>query len=294
MKTKKILVTGATGKQGGAVARQLLKQTGFAVRALTRDPAKPAARALAESGAEVVRCDLDDLPALKRALEGVHGVFSVQNFYEAGYDREVRQGKTLADAAKAAGVEHLVYSSVGSADRQTGIPHFECKWEIERHIHQTGLSFTVLRPVFFMQNWRNYVREPILHGTLPQPLDPHRRLQQISVDDIGTFAAMAFQNPARWAGRTLELAGDELTMPQTAEVFTRVLGRRVTYVQVPWDQFRQNAGEETTKMYRWFNDIGYNADIEALRREYPALSTLEEVLRREDWTAGEVAGRKAA
>jgi uncharacterized protein YbjT (DUF2867 family) len=294
MNTKTILVTGATGQQGGAVTRQLLKQPGFAVRALTRDPAKPAARALTQSGAEVIRGNLDDPGSLRRGLEGAYGVFSVQNFMEAGCEGETRQGKMLADAAKAAGVQQFVYSSVVSADRQTGLPHFECKWQIEQHIGRTGLPHTILRPAFFMQNWYSYMRDPILQGTLPLPLTPQTTLQQISVDDIGTFAALAFQNPPKWQGRTIELAGEELTMLRVAELLTRAVGRPVRYVQVPWEQFRQNAGEEMTKMYRWFNDVGYHVDIPSLRKEHPGLSTLERVLQQQNWKAAETAARKAA
>ena len=294
MNTKTILVTGATGQQGGAVARQLLKQPSFAIRALTRDSAKPAARALAQSGAEVIRGDLDDPASLRGALEGVYGVFSVQNFMEAGFDGEIRQGKLIADAAKAAGVQHFVYSSVVSADRHTGLPHFESKWQIEMHIGQSGLSHTILRPAFFMQNWYNYLREPILNGTVPLPLNPQTPLQQISVDDIGAFAALAFQNPSRWHGRTIELAGEELTMLRVAELLTHALARPVKYVQVPWEQFRQDAGEEMTKMYRWFNDVGYHVNISALRQEHPNLATLEKVLGQQDWTAAEARAQKAA
>jgi uncharacterized protein YbjT (DUF2867 family) len=294
MNNKTILVTGATGQQGGAVARHLLKQPGFAVRALTRDSAKPAARSLAQAGAEIVRGDLDDSASIRRALEGAWGVFSVQNFMETGYDREIRQGRLLADAAKAAGVQHFVYTSVVSADRKTGLPHFESKWQIEQHIHQCGLPYTILRPAFFMQNWYGFLREPILNGTLPLPLSPQTALQQISVEDIGAFAVLAFQNPSKWAGRTIQLAGDELTMVQVAETLSRVLGRNVIYVQVPWEQFRQNAGEEMTKMYRWFQDVRYHVDIATLRKEYPNLSTLEKALRRQDWAAAAAAIRKAA
>jgi uncharacterized protein YbjT (DUF2867 family) len=130
MNTKTVLVTGATGQQGGAVARHLLKRPGFVVRALTRDSAKPAARTLAQSGAEIMRGDLNDPASIRRAMEGAYGVFSVQNFMETGFEGEVRQGKALADAAKAAGVQHFVYTSVVSADRHTGLPHFESKWQI--------------------------------------------------------------------------------------------------------------------------------------------------------------------
>jgi uncharacterized protein YbjT (DUF2867 family) len=291
---KTIFVTGATGQQGGAVIRHLLKQPDFAVRALTRDAAKPAARALAQGGAELIQGNLEDPASLRRALEGAYGVFSVQNFIEAGYEGEIRQGKALIDAAKAAQVQHFVYSSVGGADRNTGLPHFEGKWQIEQYLMQSGLRYTILRPTSFMQNWYNFLREPILNGTLPLPLNPQTSLPQISVEDIGAFASLAFQNPSKWLGRTIELAGDELTMPQVAEALSRVVGRNVRYIQVPWEQYRQNAGEEVTRMYRWFNDVGYHVDINALRREYPQLSRLEQALRQQDWAAAQAAARKAA
>jgi uncharacterized protein YbjT (DUF2867 family) len=294
MSTKKIFVSGATGQQGGAVARHLLKQPGFAIRALTRDTTKAPAKALAQAGAELIQGDLDNPSSYERALEGAYGVFSVQNFMEAGFEGEIRQGKALADAAKAAGVQLFVYSSVVSADRDTDLPHFESKWEIEQHIGELGLPYTVLRPAFFMQNWHNYMREPILHGTLPLPLSPQTPLQQTSVEDIGAFAAMVFQSPAKWLGKTVQLAGEELTMMRVADLLSRVVGQRVSYVQVPWVQFRQNAGEEMTRMYKWFEDVGYHVDIASLRREIPSLSTLEQVLRRQDWSASESTTRKAA
>ena len=276
-----ILVSGATGNQGGAVARHLLKR-GFRVRALSRDTQKPEAQALAEEGAEVVRGDLDDRSSVDRALEGAYGVFSVQNFYEGGYEGEVRQGKTLADAAKAAGVRHVVYSSVGSAHRETGIPHFDSKGEIEEYKRQTDLPYTILRPVFFMQNWA-MMRDQILDGTLAQPLDPEKPLQQVNVEDMGAFAAIAFENPDEWLGREVDLAGDELTMPEVAETISQVTGREISYYQVPWDQFREQMGEEFAVMYEWFNEVGYEADIPALRSEYPELTTLEQYLRNHGW-----------
>ena len=284
-----ILVCGATGSQGGAVARSLLDR-GFRIRALTRDAQKPEARALVDRGAEVVQGDMDDRSSVDRALEGAHGVFSVQNFWEAGYDREVRQGKTVADAAQAAGVEHFVYSSVGSAHRRTGISHFDSKWEVEEHVRGLGLPLTVLRPVFFMQNWE-MMREPILGGTLPQPLDPDKPFQQVAVEDVGAFAAMAFEHPDEWIGREVEIAGDERTMPEIAEAFGRVAGSEVGYYQVPWDQFEEQMGEEYAVMYRWFNEVGYEADVGALRREHPGLIDFEGYLRGHGWEgAGAPAG----
>jgi uncharacterized protein YbjT (DUF2867 family) len=282
MSSQTILVIGATGHQGGAVARHLMDR-GFHVRAMTRDPKKPAGRDLAARGVELVQGDLNDPASVARAVDGATGVFSVQSSADAGEAREVVQGVTLADAAKAAKVAHFVYTSVSSAHRNTGVPHFESKWQIEQHIRSIRLPATIIRPVFFMQNWQDYLREPILNGTLRQPLDPNKPLQQISVDDIGRIVAMAFTEPDKWISRELDLAGDELTMPQVAELLTSILDRPVSYQQVPWDEFRQQAGEEMTAMYRWFNDVGYNADITALRREFPWLATLEQVLRSEDW-----------
>ena len=272
------------------MARSLLDR-GFRIRALTRDAQKPEAQALAEHGAEVVQGDMEDRSSMDRVLKGAYGVFSMQNFWEAGYDREVRQGKTVADAAKAAGAEHYVYSSVGSAHRQTGIPHFDSKWEVEEHVRGLGLPYTVLRPVFFMQNWE-MMREPILGGTLPQPLDPDKPFQQVAVEDVGTFAAIAFEHPDNWVGREVDLAGDDQTMPEIAETFGRVVGREVSYYQVPWEQFAEQMGEEYEVMYRWFNDVGYEADIIALRQEYPELTNFERYLRGHGWEGAELPARR--
>ena len=281
-----ILVSGATGQQGGTVARNLLER-GFAVRALTRDMDKAAARELADLGAEVVSGDLEDRASIERVLDGVFGVFSVQQFMETGVEGEVRQGVLLADAARAAGVEHIVYSSVGSAHRNTGIPHFESKFEVEEHVRASGVPYTVLRPVFFMQNWE-FMREPVLSGMLPQPLDPDKPLQMIDAGDIGIFAAMAFDDPETWAEREVDIAGDELTMPEIAGTFSRVIGRNVDYFQVPWEGFEEQMGEEYTVMYRWFNDHGYEANIAALRDEYPGLASFEQYLRGHGWENAEV------
>jgi uncharacterized protein YbjT (DUF2867 family) len=212
------------------VAQSLLDR-GFRVRALTRDPQAPKAQALADQGAEVVQGDMQDRSVMKRVLEGAYGIFSVQNFWETGYDREVQQGKTVADATKEAGVQHCVYSSVGSAHRQTGILHFDSKWEVEEQVRKLDLPYTVLHPVFFMQNWE-MMREPVLGGTLAQPLDPDKPFQHVAVEDVGAFAAIAFEHPDEWIGREVDIAGDEHTMPEIAETFSRVMGREVRYYQV--------------------------------------------------------------
>lgn len=267
-----ILVTGATGHQGGAVLRKL-RERGFPVRALTRDPNQEKARALVGHGTEVVRGDLHDPASLTRALDGVYGVFAVQAS-SGGPENEMRQGIALADAAQRSRISHFVYSSVGSADRHTGIPHFESKFRIEEHIRATGMRYTILRPVFFMENWLG-MRQPLEQGTLALPLSPDTRLQMIAVDDIGAFAAMPFEKPGHWQGRAVDLAGDELSMTELAERFSRTSGREVRYQQVPWEEWEKRQGKEMTTMWRWFEDVGYSVDISALRQEHPALMGFE-------------------
>ncbi|MBI3287839.1 MAG: NmrA/HSCARG family protein [Chloroflexi bacterium] len=279
---KTILVTGATGTQGGAVARHLLAG-GWHVRGLTRDPNKPAARALADQGVELVKGDLYNCASLDHAVKDVYGVFSVQNYWlpEVGAEGEVRQGKNLADAAKAAGVEHFVYSSVGGAERNTGLAHFESKWQIEQYIRALGLAATIFRPVAFMENF-NWNRSQILNGTFLQPLPAQTKLQLIAADDIGAFVRIAFKNPQEFIRKALEIAGDELTQLEIAQVFGRVIGRPVQFVQQPLEQPLQ-FNPEGAKMRKWFEEEGYKADIPDLRAIYPQLMTLETWLRQTGW-----------
>ena len=277
--TKKILVTGATGKQGGAVARHLLAD-GWPIRALTRDPAKPQARARADQGAEVVQGDMGEPASLAKAVQGVYGVYSVQNSWTAGIEAEIAQGKALADAAKAAGVEHFVYSSVGGADRKTGIPHFDSKWVIEEHVRSLGMGWTIIRPVFFMENFLD-MRDDILGGKLVSGVRPDIKLQMIAVDDIGAFVAMAFSKPEEFGGQAIELAGDELTPPQTARRFSAFLDRPVEHVEISTEDIRKSS-EDYAVMVEWFNDYGYEADIAWLRETYPPLRTFDQWLE-ETW-----------
>lgn len=263
-----ILVTGATGKQGGAVIRHL-REKGYPVRALTRNPDRPEARVLLnQPGVEIARGDYDDKPSLLRALEDVYGVFSVQTPYPDGPEAEVRQGIALIDAAHNSEVSHFVYSSVGSADQHTGIPHFESKWKIEEHLRGTGMPYTILRPVYFMENWLP-MKSTIDQGKLLLPLTPETTLQQVAVDDIGAFAAMAFEHPGKWQGTATDLAGDDLFIDQIAQTL------QSSYFQVPWEDFEKQAGHEMTVMFRWFQDVGYHADITALRQEHHGLINFE-------------------
>ena len=287
MNNKMIAVTGATGQQGGAVARKLLEE-GWKVRALTRDLDKPAAQELKALGAEIVPGDMDERAQLDAAFQGAYGVFSVQNFWlpGVGFEGEIRQGKNVAEAAKAAGVQHLVYSSVGAAHRGMGQKHFESKWMIEQHIHSLDIPFTILRPVAFFENF-NWERAYILNGTFNGlGLRPEKERQLIGVDDIAAFAALAFANPSEYAGKTIELAGDALTESQLADTFTRVIGRPVR-LSMPVEDQSWGDPEEMTAMFNFFNGEAYDADISALRKLHPGLLTLEQYLRRTGWENAE-------
>jgi uncharacterized protein YbjT (DUF2867 family) len=287
MNDKIIAVTGATGQQGGAVARKLLAD-GWKVRALTRDTNKPAAQELASLGAELVPGDMDDRAQLDAAFKGAYGVFSVQNFWlpTVGFEGEIRQGKNVADAAKAAGVQHLVYSSVGSAYRGMGQKHFDSKWQIEQYIHSLGVPYTILRPVVFMENY-NWSRAYILNGIFTgMGLRPEKEIQSIAVEDIGVFVALVFANRDQYLGKTIELAGDTLTESQIADTFTNVIGRPVNLIP-PQTGGGWGDPEEAAAAFNFFNGKAYDADIVALRKLHPDLLTLEQWLRKNGWENAE-------
>jgi uncharacterized protein YbjT (DUF2867 family) len=270
-----VLITGATGKQGGATARALAGK-GFKIRAMTRKPQSDAATAVArETGADLVQGDLNDPASLKSALNGAWGVFAVQNTWEAGVAGEEEQGKRIATLAREAGVQHYVYTSVGSAHRQTGIPHFENKYRIEDTVRSLAFpSHVILRPVFFMEN---LISPWFLNGdNLHAALAPTTRLQMIAVSDIGEYGARAFTDAAKLNRREIDLAGDERTMPETAAALSKGLRREITFVQIPISEVRKN-NEDFALMLEWFERVGYNVDIVGLEREFgirPA--TLEE------------------
>jgi len=275
-----IVVTGATGRQGGATARHLLAAD-MPIRILVRDPEKPAARELEAAGAEVVVGDLLDPPSLRDAFEGAYGVYSMQTWRgPGGIEAEKAGGFNVAQAAADANVEHLVYSSVGGADRAPGLAHFASKWAIEQRITELGVPATFLRPAFFMDNFR-WQAAGIREGRLVQGAKPETRLQMIAVDDIGAFATLAFASPAEWIGRTIELAGDELTLLEVAAEFAEKLGRPVSYSMAP--ENRPGGGDEARKMAAWFDDYGFNADIPELRAIYPPLKDLRAFVWEAEW-----------
>jgi len=275
-----ILITGATGKQGGATARELAGK-GFKLRAMTRHPESDAAKAVAsEAGAELVHGDLNDAASLKSALKGAWGVFGVQNTWEAGVEGEEEQGKRLASLAREAGVQHYVYTSVGSADRKTGIPHFENKYRVEETVRAAGFpSYVIFRPVFFMEN----LTSPwFLNGdTIHAAMRPDLKLQMISVGDIGKYIARGFTNADKLNRREIDLAADDVTMPDVAMALSAGLGRNISFVQIPIAEVRKNSADFAA-MLEWFDRVGYDVDIPSLEREFGIKGT-----KLTDWAMGQ-------
>ena len=271
-KDRMIFVAGATGNQGGAVARHLLRE-GWRVRGLTRETAKAESQAMARLGAEMVAGDMEDRDLLQRMMQGCYGAFSVQNTWTAGAEAEIRQGRNMAEAAQGAGVTHFVYTSVGGSERNSGVPHFESKWQVEQHIRSLQMDeATILRPVWFMDNFASPWFAPgIADGKLRIGMEPDRTLQMIAVDDIGAFAAMAFAKPDAFMGREVEIAGDELTMPEFADAIGQAAGRRVEFEYLTPQQEKDKLGEDWVSMVRWFNEQGYRAEIPRLRQMHPGL-----------------------
>jgi uncharacterized protein YbjT (DUF2867 family) len=277
-----VVVTGATGKQGGAVAQGLLAR-GHNVRAVTRDPNSKQAKLLADAGASLVAASLEDTAAITRALEGATSFFAMTTPF-AGTEAEIGQGVTAADAAKTAGV-HLVFTSVANANKQTGVPHFDSKYEVEKYIAKVGVRATILAPVAFMENIY-FVKEQLAKGTYASALSPGRAHAQIAVADIGAVAVRVLEEPVRFTGKRFDLAGDELFGNEAMGILSRVIGRPLSHFQVPLDVVRQRMGEDAVKMYEWFERVGFAVDRAALRREFPdvAFQDFEPWAKTQDWS----------
>jgi uncharacterized protein YbjT (DUF2867 family) len=264
MALTKVLVAGATGQQGGAVVEALRSGAygEYEVYGMTRDAASDAATALTEQGVHVVEADLNDRASLDAAVEGMDAVYLVTTFFEEGPAVEAEHGTRMVDACVDAGVDYVVYSSVAGADRAP-LEHFESKHRVEEYIADSGLEWTFVRPVYFMQNFA-WQEGEIRDGTLAMPLAEGVSLAVVDVADIGRMAATAFADPDTWAGERVELAGDELTLEAFATVFADALGREVEAVHVDVDAYRAEAGDEMADMYQWFNEQGYDVDVAAL------------------------------
>ena len=261
-----ILVAGATGTQGGAVARELAAR-GYRVRGLTRNPDSPASQALVALGIEPVRGDFDDAASLYRGV---------------GTDVEIRQGKAFADAAKRAGVKHFVYTSVAKAPLGTGVPQFESKLTIENYVRSLSLPFTIIRPASFMSGFDEF-RADAEQGEFSGPLPPDLARVYIAPRDIGRFAAEAFDHPKEWLGRAETIAGEQISYASVAAAMGRVLGKPVRYRQIPWEEYKATATPTAVAREEWYLENSDPVDVAALRRQYSWLMTFEEYLVGAGW-----------
>jgi uncharacterized protein YbjT (DUF2867 family) len=290
-----ILVTGATGAQGGATARALLA-AGRRVRFLTRDPTSPASRALTALGADALRGDLDDSESLRRAVTGVDGVFSVQLPDSSGTDAERRHGYALIDAARAAGVDHFVHTSVCEAGKHESFPRWETgywwqkywtdKWDVEEAVRKAGFPrWTILKPAFMMDNFAqpkaSFMFPHLRAGQIVTALLPGTRMQLIAADDVGAYAAAAFLDPARFDRQDIDLAVEALTMDEVAATLSRMLDRHVSARSVsPDEAIAAGLFPGWVRSQEWTNEVGYRADIAALARYGVPLTSFADWVRR--------------
>lgn len=280
-----VLVFGATGNQGGAVVTHLSEsEDRFHITGLTRRPDSDDAHELAARDIEVVEGNLNDKDSLREPVRDADAVFLPTNYWSVGYEQQVRQGNNLADVAAEEGVSHVVFSGDFKHDQDTGIRPFDAAWEIDQSLQSKNLPLTVLKPAFMMQNFEPLFEDVIEDGRLAQPVSEGIELQMVDVDDVGRIAAQIFETPDAYAGRRFDLAGDEHTLAEAADVFGEVTGKSVEPFHVPDAEARELYGDDFADMFDYFNEHGYNADIESLRSTFGSgFTTLEEYLREHGW-----------
>jgi uncharacterized protein YbjT (DUF2867 family) len=268
MTSRRILVTGATGQQGGSLARLLLQKK-HKVYALTRgrDAQSSTAQDLVNKGANIVKGDLDDPDSIRHAVKDIESIFLMGTPFEVGTEGETRRGKLVADIAKENKVEHLVYSSVVNADKNTGIPHFESKYKVEQHIKNLRIPYTIIGPTSFMENLLG-ARLGLQQGQLALPLSPSTTLQQIAVQNIAEFSALVIESPKRFLGKRIDIASDEVTGEQAAEILSNVLEHKIKYRPIP------APNEDLARMFEWYEKLGTGIDITSLHQQYPTVNWL--------------------
>ena len=272
-----IVVTGATGLQGGAVVRRLL-QDGWHVRGLTRDADSKRARALRALGAEVAQGDMAEAASLWPIFEGAYGVYNVQNPFIGGPEQEVRQGKNVAEVAKKVGVEHLVYGSAGTGRKDTGVPSWETKLQIEDHMKVLELPLTILRPTAFMElmTHKKFFPPVAAWQVMPKLMGSSRRLPWLCSEDLGVIVARAFADPHSCVGRDLTLASDVRSLDECRSMYREVMGRNPRRLPMPVWLFERFGfvGKDLTTMWRWLRTGDVDLDTSRTRAIHPDALTV--------------------
>jgi uncharacterized protein YbjT (DUF2867 family) len=263
MTHKRVLVVGATGRLGVIV--DVLLDRGHSVRAMTRDPTSSAAARLRAAGADVVYGDFDNPESIARAAAGVDAMVATGTAHRAGLDGELRHGQTIAQAATAAGVPHLVYSSGDGAAAGSPLPLFRVKHQIEQYIRSLPTAHTILAPVYFMENLFNPWNLGALRtGVLPSPIDVDLPLQQAAIADVASIAALAIERPHEFAGRRIRIASDELNASDAADALAQVTGRPFVADRVATGEL----GPGLRSLFAWLEQTGHDVDIPGLHGRY--------------------------
>jgi uncharacterized protein YbjT (DUF2867 family) len=257
-------VLGATGAQGGAVVTALL-ESGSTVRGITRRTDSASAQRLSAAGVEVVAADLSDEASVAQAFTGVDGAYALTTPFEDGPEAEIAQGRTILDAALAARVPHLVFSSVADADQHTGIPHFDSKAAVEVALAQSRLSYTIVGPSYFYDNMLGGL-DAIKAGVFELPLPADAPLQQLSRRDLGRFVAAVLDDPDPVRGARIDIASDQPTGRQMAAALSETLGRPVELVT---HDPALIASDDMRAMFTFLASGGYTVDIATLHAHYP-------------------------
>jgi uncharacterized protein YbjT (DUF2867 family) len=303
MSDKKVIaVAGATGAQGGGAARAILADpdSGFTVRALTRNPDSPAAQELAELGAEIVRADFYVEPSVHKAFEGAYGAFLVTNFWAHGSAaKETEEVEVLVRAAKAAGLKHVVWSTLEDTrellpledermpvlQEKYNVPHFDAKGEGNELFRQAGVPTTFLNTTFFYQGFLNVfapkrTEDGVL--TFTMPFEDGKLLSGVDVNDIGKAALAILKGGEPFISATVGLAGDHLTGAQYAEKLAAAIGEPVRFQSVPYDVFRTlgvPAGDEIANMFQYYGDFDQEftgaRDLDRIREFHPELKSFD-------------------